>query len=48
MPGFVPYPEGIHRAEYGEGRPMSGMTHDQMLHDSPISMLNKNQSEIKG
>ena len=43
----MPYPEGLARGDYGEGRPMSGLTHEQMMHDSPISMLYKNQSEIK-
>ena len=26
---------------------MSGLTHQQMLHESPVSMLNKNPSEAK-
>jgi len=43
----------MHRPQYdggilrGDARPMSGLTSEQMLHDSPISMLNKNPSEIK-
>ena len=42
-----PLPDGIPRADYLGARPMSGLTSEQMMHDSPISMLNKNPSEVK-
>lgn len=45
---FKVFPEGgIARADYTQARPMSGLTHEQMLHESPVSMLNKNPSEAK-
>ena len=47
MQPYRPYPENIVHGDFNKDRPLSGLTHDQMLHESPVSMLNKNPSEAK-